>query len=278
MATIPIRLLRIADSAAHHREISDNEIVAIAFIRRSNSGPALLWTDPVTTFITIGGGAAQEEISIGGAATVVTLNANIAIEATRISRTGALRVGSGGGVVTTFSGLTGAAIAFNDGVDQDYDTELLEPTLIGVLNELLVRPATALEQSYVKVGSGTLAVGTPVHMASSSGMDVASAAADTIPANFLGLLQQVTAPTASGMVATSGRRPGLFAAGEGVGPHARKEVFLSVTAGLCTLVAPSGSGQVVVLIGYVADDSAYSNGAGGTMVVEMVRDGKRVLP
>lgn len=278
MATIPIRLLRIADSAAHHREISDDEIVAVAVISRLNSGPALLWTDPVTTYITIGGGAAQEQISIGGATTVVTLNANVVVEQTRVSRTGALRVGAGGGFVTTLSGLTGAAIQFNDGVDLDYDPELLEPTLVGVLNELLGRPATALEKSYTNANAGTLAVGTPVYMVSNTSVDVASAAADTLPANFLGLLQESTLTTALGRVATSGRRLARFAAGEGVGPHVRKEVFLSTTAGFCTLVAPSGSGQVVVLVGFVADDSAYNNGTGGTMVVEMIRDGKRVLP
>lgn len=278
MATVPTRLKRIADSAAHHRELEDNEVTVVALIRRSVPGPGTLWADPVTTYITIGGGAAQEGIAIGSALTVVTLNANVAVEQTRISRAGALTVGADGGFVTKFSGRAGAQIAMNDGVDLSYDPELLQTSLIGILNELLTRPATALEKAYPNVNAGSLAIGTAVYVASSFGVDAASAAADTTAANFLGLLQQITAPAASGLVATSGRRLGLFAAGEGVGPHVMKEVFLSPTAGFCTLVAPSGSGQVVVLIGFVADDSAYNNGTGGTMVVELIRDGKRVLP
>ena len=276
--TTPVRLLRLDPAKANYVELGESEVAQISRIQRTLVGDAALWDDDLVTTIGVGGGASQQRIKIGGVAQTAVLNDNFLLSSSKISRVGEITVGPAGASSSLVLGGLGVQKSLNDLLNLTPDPELLKASVVGLLNELRTRPTLATEKQLLNGTGGLLAAGTAVYMFDEEEIAEGSAVSDGDPAQFLGLLQVDTADTAQGPVATTGRRTAKFAAGEGVGPHANEIVYLSVTAGFCTLVPPSSAGNVVLELGYVADDSGYSDSLGGTMAVQLVRGSKRVLP
>ena len=276
--TTPVRLLRLAPDKVNLVEIAETEVARIGRIRRTVAGNVGLFDDDFVTTIQIGGGGAQQQrISIGGASQTALLNGNLSLSSSKVSRTGDLTLGTVGASLPLTLGGRGVQKTLNDAVDLVPDPELLKPSIVGLLNELRTRPSSSTEKALLNGTGGLLDLGTAVFMVDELEIAEADASADDDLALFLGLLQEDTADAALGLVATSGRRTAKFTAGEGVGPHANKIVYLDTTVGFCTLVAPAVTGNVVLELGYVADDSSYSDSLGGTMEVQLVRGSKRVL-
>jgi len=279
----PVKLLRserLAQSPnARVSELAEGEIAAIARLERGTSGSADLWTDNNVTDIKIGGGSNQGLISIGNSGNSILLNGFSAMTITQllISNAGTLDVGSSSAPNVASLGGRGVTFPVNGLADLVTDVTVLPPSFVAAINELLDRPAVAVENDFTNDNAGTLVVGTAVYVSGEDAVDEADASTDAVAADLAGLMQESTLTSATGAVATSGRKLGKFAPGEGVGPHANARVFLSATAGFLTLTAPSTSGNVVLLVGYVADDTGYDNGAGGTMTIQLIRGQKRVV-
>lgn len=268
----------VTGSVALKELVEVSDAPRIAFIRRSVPGPGYLWDDQFVTTILVGGGAFHTSTLIGKSGQILRLAGDLDVADAEISRTGALTVKSDLNLLLT---ARSQAISFNEVGDLQLDTPFFSTpnlTVIAAINESLEKASPAAGTEFMNAASGTLVAGTLVSLNGTGTVAEASAAADNTASRWAGALEVVTPLGISGRVLYEGEAIMRFAAGEGVGPHGKKPVFLSVTAGLATLTAPSGSGQVVELVGYVQDSSSYVDGSGGTMLVQIVRAQRRVLP
>lgn len=280
-ALVGYRPTRVPVDAARIKEIAENDVLGLRSIQTRILGTQTgLWFDDSVTTIQIGGGASQGLITIGraGGDTQLVGGLHVITQGAYRRGLGDLTIGPENAIDRLSLRSLGVTKALNAVGSLALSPEFTSASLLGAVNELLERPALATETDYQNTTGGLLELGTAVAVFDTGEIQEADASADDDLSRFLGLLQADTADTALGPVATTGRRTAKFAPGEGTGPHANKLAYLSTTAGYLTLTAPSGSGNVVLPVGYVADDSAYDNGLGGTMEVQLVRASKRVLP
>jgi len=250
----------------------------IAYIRRSLAGPGVLWDDQFVTEILIGGGFFHTSTTIGKAGQTLRMAGDLDIGDDEISRVGSLTVKSDLALALS---ARGQSVEFNEAGDTQLNTPFFSNanlSVVAAINESLAKVTSAAGSPFVNAASGTLVAGTLVSPNGTGSVAEASAAADDVASRWAGALEASTLLGASGRVIYEGEALMNFAAGEGVGPHGKKPVFMSVTPGLATLTAPGATGQVVELVGFVQDSSSYVNGSGGTMLVQIVRAQRRVLP
>jgi len=277
-SALTAKLLRLDTDKVNLAEISEIEVARLSGIERSAGGPVELWTDDFTGEITIGGSTSQTTTTIGRAGGSTGLNnSQIVVAQTSINRVGSLTVGPVGVPDALSLGARGVSKALNDGVNLTKDAELLTSSVLGWINELLSRPCVGTEMIYENTSGVQIDEGSAVAVFDNDEIQEADATADGELSRFLGVLQQDTAAAAFGPVATTGRQTCKFAPGEGAGPHNNKIVYLSTAAGFLTLAVPTTLGNVILPVGYVADDSAYADGPGGNMEVHLVRQEKRVV-
>lgn len=278
---MPDPILPIKDLAATARLkelVEASDAVEIAYIQRVTSGPACLWDDDNVTTIQIGGGAEHLTTSIGKAGVPVLIGGALTVQDSSLLSGLPMELGSDS--VLSLEGRSGS-VPVNDAVDANLNTPFFSSTALSfveAINEALVKTAGYLAESFTNDSGSLLVAGTCVYLSAQGLVEEADASADAAPANWLGVFVVDTAHGAAGKVAYEGEIAVKLAPGEGVGPHEKKPIYLATTAGFGTLTAPSGSGEVILLLGYVIDDTGYDDALGGTMLVQTVRAQRRVNP
>jgi len=275
---IPQPPVRLDDDAVSYREfVEATNFALIAYIVRESVGDASLWADQVVTTIAIGGGASHTSTLIGRAGQTVRLAGTLDVQDDAITPAVPYLVSSAVDLELSAHG-TGTNL------NEVGDTNLNVPyyssaglSVVAAINEGLNKPVRFTASELLNGSGGVLSLGTLVQISATGTVGLATAAADDADSELVGSAAASTPVGVLGKIAYEGEIPVKFTAGEGVGVHAKKPVFLSAVAGFGTLTAPVGNGEVELLVGYVVDDSAYADGSGGTMLVSTARAQRRVL-
>jgi len=277
-AEIAFGILRRGSGVTVTSEIEQfDEAANIAFVRRETAGPASAYDDAFTELINIGGGLSHTETRLGKAGERIIVSRDIVIEDDKISKAGDV-------LFAADLDLTLSARDNSVTLNESADTQLNTPFHTGAvlpltqaINESLLKAAKTLARPFVNGAGLTLSLGTLVALDASGGVVEANATSNNAVSRPLGSANASILAAATGEVAYEGQVTVKFASGEGVGPHGGARVYLDTTAGFGTLVAPSASGNVRELIGTVINSSGYTDGSGGTMVVQRVTGQRKVI-
>lgn len=195
-----------------------------------------------------------------------------------VTGTTALNLTASGSSDITFTGRT-QAYTFNDASNVAFTGGITATSIVGAINQVYssVGSATTLANTYTNNTGSSIALGSAVYIkAVTSEIAKATATADAIAAQFIGLVKATIVTTASGLITTEGVANATFEASLTLNPG--DEVFLSAsTAGFLTNVAPSTTGKVVLSVGFVKDATAYTGTAGDLASVQLIRGSKSVV-
>lgn len=274
---VPRRPLGRALVGAHTRQLGDSDTAVVATIRRVTVEEAHAGSTDLATTLFVGGGAANSLVRVGKSDQSISMSADVTVTNAAISKTGSLVLGGSELTLTARS----ATLGLNDVGDETFDTSFFSSaglSLLAAVNEATLKRAPSVDGAYTNSSGGTLEAGEVVALAAVQSIARASAAANDSLSRVLGVTQAQILDSAQGRVSHEGLVPMLFAAGEGAGDHATARVYLSAAApGRGTLTAPLSSGNVLQLLGVVADSSAYDNALGGTMLVHLLRGPRRAI-
>ena len=184
-----------------------------------------------------------------------------------------LRVGSSADITFDARGMT-TPITLNQTGDTDL-SGFTATSIIGALNELQAAVSAAGDLQNTYTAGENLAAGEPVYISAANTVSRKSASTDAAAARFIGVAESAITSASSGEITTEGLATSAFVASLTL--NAGDEVFLSTTTGRFTNVAPSGSGNVVLSVGFVKDASAYGGTDGDTAIVQLVRGQKLVV-
>jgi len=179
-------------------------------------------------------------------------------------------------------GARGATYNLNDAGNTVLNTS--NQTIIGALNELVAAtPVTGqVEQTYGNDTGFAISANRLVAPDASGGgaNDVAEASAtnDGPSSSLIGVTETSIPDTGTGQVISYGRVPIAWVGGEAK-PSNSAPVYLSTTAGLATSVPPAAAGNIILLIGYVTDNTGLSATtiSGETALVSFFIDGPRLV-
>lgn len=200
---------------------------------------------------------------------------NLSVGGTAITADAALTITATGGTSDLTFSARGASITLNQSGNTTLNGGFTATSIIGAINELYTSGSAAkVANSYTNGEATTIAVGTCVYIFSANTVKKASAADDTAPAQFIGVVRDDAgiASSASGAITSEGVNKVAFAASLTL--NAGDEVFLSSTSGFATNVAPGAGPEVALSIGFVKDAAAYTGTAGDTALVQLVRGSK----
>lgn len=275
------RLVRRATNRAYVQVVDEpNDIVLVGRIQSVTKIAASAWTDDNVSTIQIGGGAAQERVTIGkaGALSGTRFAAGPNFTDAGIESSLSLMFEAIGANDLTIRSL-GQDFPLNDASNLSLDTDYSPRTsVVGALNQLRVLPRPTVGNFYTNGAGSTLQIGEAVQISANLTVSRATAAADNDSAKFIGVVERVTAIGLQARVLTEGPVSALFPAGMGAGDLSKSPVYLHTAVGLLTLTPPNGVGQVVLEVGWVLDSTGYVTGTGGLMLVMLSRGPKRVLP
>ena len=109
-------------------------------------------------------------------------------------------------------------------------------------------------------GAGGITANRFVYTSANNTVLHADASADAT-ARSIGVAENAIAAAATGVIKVAGLVSVFFSAGlTAINPN--EPVFLSETAGEATNVAPTTSGSIQQVMGYIKDAAGYNNGAG----------------
>jgi hypothetical protein len=281
LVTDPDPVLPIKDvtgSIVPKEIIEQADALKVAYIKRETSGPAYMWDDDNVTTIQIGGGANHSSTTIGKRTGTIRIAEQLDLQDSSLLMSGPMQVGSDDLLIL---GARGETIQVNEPGNTNLNTPFYSSvslSIIAAINEAISKPARYLADIFTNAETFQINEGACVYLAVQGSVLEASATADNAASVCIGAVSADIAAGEDGPVAYEGEITIKFAPGEGTLSHARKPVYLSTTDGYGTLTAPSSSGNVILLLGYVVDDTGYDNTAGGTMLVQRVRAQRRVIP
>ena len=179
-------------------------------------------------------------------------------------------------------GARGATYNLNDVSNTTLNTT--NQTIIGALNELVAGAASTerVKQTYGNDTGLAISANRLVASDASGGgaNDVAEASAtsDGPDSRLLGVTEASIPDAGTGQVISYGRVPVAWVGGEAK-PANSASVYLSTTAGLATSVPPVTAGNIILLIGYVTDNTGLSATtiSGETALVSFFIDGPRLV-
>jgi hypothetical protein len=209
---------------------------------------------------------ADEAITIDSTAAGVSIDAVTASNFTVSGASADLTLGARGATVT---------------LNQSGDTALsgfTATSIIGALNELQAASgsANAVSETLTNANGGAITTGQVVYLTTTDdNVDLATATSDAAAARAIAFVSDASiASTASGEFVTSGTATVRLVGSLTV--SAGDVIYLSTTAGSCTNVSPSTSGNVVQPVGYVKDDLTY-DGTTDFLVEIIIQIGNRAI-
>lgn len=151
-------------------------------------------------------------------------------------------------------------------------------TIIEAINEVAAATAGASEGIEVTLtaGAGGITANRGVYISANNTVLHSDASADAT-ARYFGIAPSAITAAATGVIKMGGVVSAFFSAGL-TAIAANEQVWLSETAGEFTNVAPTTSGSVRQLVGYIKDAAAYNNGAGSAHEIVMVRGERFINP
>lgn len=151
-------------------------------------------------------------------------------------------------------------------------TMLLDPgeevfTVVAEGTIALAKYAASIAEMQTDAATGGVTAGEAVYLTSGDTIDQAVASTPAHAASFMGIVDTTASAGNPVIIRKNCRVNALFIAGiEGGAPQ---PVFLSLTAGRLTNVAPSSAGQVILPVGHITDTLTYNGTSDFTMEVEL---------
>ena len=250
----------VRSSGAHKQELDPADSLIAPSISRETAGIADVCTDDTVEDIEIGVDAAVGTIFF--AATDLSVE-GVSVQSETVSFSEDSSVGSDGILSVT---ARGASVQWTDAVETALDPAYTAASILGAVNQATtLSSALPAGSAYTNSSGSDFSEGELVAI---TGTTIALADATTNNAlSFVaGALAADTPDTESGQVHKCGLVNILLGPAEG-SPAAGDVVFLSTTAGLGTLSAPSAALTVIVELGVIVDPLAYSNSGGGLVSV-----------